>query len=80
MDIRSPIHMAHSDYGQQVYIAPPHSRLVLIDGLIMWRITGWIMLKINLLEQVLVMLKVASTSMEAQDAHEDILVIAQVCI
>jgi hypothetical protein len=25
MDIGSPIHTAHSDYGQQVYIAPPHT-------------------------------------------------------
>jgi hypothetical protein len=44
----------------------------------MWCITGGILMKINLLEQGLVMLKVACTSMEAQDAHEDILVIAQV--
>ncbi len=36
------------------------------------------MTKINLFEQGLVMLKVASTSMDSQDAHEDILVIAQV--
>jgi hypothetical protein len=43
-----------------------------------WCITGGIVMKINLLEQGLVMLKVASTSMEAQDAHGDILVIAQV--
>jgi hypothetical protein len=50
--------------------------LVLIDRLLLWRITGG--MEIDFLEQGLVMLKVASTCMEAQDAHEDILVIGQV--
>lgn len=35
-------------------------------------------MELNFLEQGLVMLKVASTGMETQDAHEDILVIGQV--
>ena len=35
-------------------------------------------MELNFLEQGLVMLKVASTGVETQDAHEDILVIGQV--
>ena len=54
--------------------------LVLIDRplFMLWHITGGIMMEIDFLEQGLVMLKVASTCMEAQDAHEDILVVGQV--
>ena len=40
----------------------------------MWRR----MMELDFLEQGLVMLKVASTGMETQDAHEDILVVGQV--
>ena len=36
-------------------------------------------MKIELLQQGLIMLQVASMGMEVQDAHEDILVIGQVC-
>ena len=50
--------------------------LVLIDWLLLGRIT--VGMEMNFLEQGLVMLKVASTGMETQDAHEDILVIGQV--
>ena len=50
--------------------------LVLIDRLLLWRITGG--MEIDFLEQGLVMLKVASTCMEVQDAYEDNLVIGQV--
>jgi hypothetical protein len=50
--------------------------LVLMDWLLLGRITGG--MEMNFLEQGLVMLKVASTCMETQDAHEYILIIGQV--
>ena len=50
--------------------------LVLIDWLLLGRITGG--MEMNFLEQGLVMLKVASTCMESQDAHEYVLIIGQV--
>ena len=50
--------------------------VVLIDRLLLT--CFWRGMELNFLEQGLVMLKVASTGMETQDAHEDILVIGQV--
>ena len=50
---------------------------ILINKSFFRRITVW--MKIELLQQGLIMLQVASTGMEAQDAHENILVIGQVC-
>ena len=50
--------------------------IILIKRSFFRRITVW--MKIELLQQGLVMLQVARTGMEAQDAHEDILVIGQV--
>jgi hypothetical protein len=50
--------------------------VILIDRLLLIRF--WRRMELNFLEQGLVMLKVASTGMETQDAHEDILVIGQI--
>ena len=50
--------------------------LLLIDWLLLGLITGG--MEMSFLEQGLVMLKVASTCMESQDAHEYVLIIGQV--